>query len=215
MLNHFLNACSAIWSQDIGQLKALHSFFYSISGFAIFLENGLIPAAPFPCDSIVILSGTLARENIIDPLMIFFTIAGSAFFGSVFAYYQGKCITHLSFVQNWINKVPKEKMNSVDTLLKKYGFVALFFAKFIPVIRSLLPLIMGSRKLHFCDFVLPAIISASIWAFLLIGLGYLIPSLSPPLQYFCMKALIIVPVVFLLISICIFLFGYMKSKIRQ
>ncbi len=80
------------------------------------LESGFIPAAPFPCDSVVVLSGTLAAVGVLDPIAIMLVIIVSAGLGSWAAYLQGKWLNRLPKVQGWVNAVPQKRLEQVDVL---------------------------------------------------------------------------------------------------
>ena len=67
-------------------------------------------------------------------------------------------------------------------LLGKHGLIALFCARFIPVVRSLLPLMMGLRVHRVSKFHYFAWLSAILWTLLLCGLGLLLPLLPHQIQ---------------------------------
>ncbi|NMV23056.1 DedA family protein, partial [Vibrio parahaemolyticus] len=72
--------------------------------------------------------------------------------GSWAAYLQGKWLNRLPKVQGWVSAVPQKRLEQVDVLLSKHGLVALLCARFIPVVRSLLPLMMGLRVKRISKF---------------------------------------------------------------
>ncbi|MDF5632510.1 DedA family protein, partial [Vibrio parahaemolyticus] len=150
---------------------------YFVVAVIIFLESGFIPAAPFPCDSVVVLSGTLAAVGVLDPIMIMLVIAVSAGVGGWAAYLQGKWLNRLPKVQGCVSAVPQKRLEQVDVLLSKHGLIALFCARFIPVVRSLLPLMMGLRVKRISNFHYFAWLSAILWTLVLCGFGSLLPLL--------------------------------------
>ncbi|MDF5533581.1 DedA family protein, partial [Vibrio parahaemolyticus] len=68
MFDSIIQVLSAFWHQDFTALMAPGSagLVYFVVAVIIFLESGFIPAAPFPCDSVVVLSGTLAAVGVLD-----------------------------------------------------------------------------------------------------------------------------------------------------
>ena len=105
MFDSIIQVLSAFWHQDFTALMAPGSagLVYFVVAVIIFLESGFIPAAPFPCDSVVVLSGTLAAVGVLDPIMIMLVIAVSAGLGSWAAYLQGKWLNRLPKVQGWVS----------------------------------------------------------------------------------------------------------------
>ena len=130
----------------------------------------------------------------IDPLLILVLLIVCAALGSWMAYLQGRWLNRLPIVQRWIDSVPSEKLQMVDKLLGRHGLVALFCARFVPVVRSLLPLMMGMRVKEAPKFHYFSWLSATLWTLLLVGLGYLLPSLPEPISKTVTMGLMAAPV---------------------
>jgi membrane protein DedA with SNARE-associated domain len=196
----------ALWNQDFSILQSPGSaaLIYSIVAVLIFLESGFIPAAPFPCDSVVVLSGTLAAVGILDPIAILLLICVCAALGSWAGYLQGR-------VQGWVKAVPANRMAQVDTLLGKHGLVALFSARFIPVVRSLLPLMMGMRASKVNKFHYFSWLSAILWTLLLCSFGVLLPLLPETMSKYITAGLMAAPV----ITLCLAITSFVILKIRR
>ncbi len=203
MLDSLYNVLIALWHQDFTALMAPGSaaFIYVCVGTLILLESGFIPAAPFPCDSVVILSGTLAAVGVINAPFAFCLIFICAASGSWLGYMQGRWLNRLPRVQSWVNAVPQKRLDTVDKLLGHHGLVALFVARFIPVVRSLLPLVMGMRVSHATRFHYFSWLSALLWTLLLTGTGYILPSLPEPISKTVTMMLMMGPVITLTIAV--------------
>ncbi|MCW8335880.1 DedA family protein [Vibrio paucivorans] len=203
MLDGVISVITALWHQDFTLLQAAQSesLIYIIVGMLIFLESGLIPAAPFPCDSVVVLSGTLAAVGVLDPIATLLVITVCAATGSWVGYIQGLWLNRLPKVQSWVNAVPSKRMAQVDSLLNRHGLVALFCARFIPVVRSLLPLVMGIREHKACRFQYFSWLSATLWTLLLCTLGMLLPQLPEAISRYVMAFLMAAPIITLGIAL--------------
>ncbi|YCO00512.1 DedA family protein [Vibrio sp. VNB-15] len=213
MFDSIFQVLVALWHQDFTALMAPGSagLIYFVVAALIFLESGFIPAAPFPCDSVVVLSGTLAAVGVLDPVVIMLVIVVSAALGSWAAYLQGKWLNRLPKVQGWVNAVPAKRLEQVDMLLGKHGLIALFCARFIPVVRSLLPLMMGLRVSRVSKFHYFAWLSAILWTLLLCGLGLLLPLLPEKLNKIVTMGLMAAPVITLTLAIM----SFMLMKVRK
>ena len=66
MLDAFVSILGALWHQDFVALQNPESviMIYFCLTFLIWLESAFLPAAPLPCDSIVILSGTVSYTHL-------------------------------------------------------------------------------------------------------------------------------------------------------
>ncbi|MEH0082527.1 DedA family protein [Vibrio antiquarius] len=219
MFDSMIQVLSAFWHQDFTALMAPGGagLVYFVVAALIFLESGFIPAAPFPCDSVVVLSGTLAAVGVLDPIMIMLVIAVSTGLGSWAAYLQGKWLNRLPKVQGWVSAVPQKRLEQVDVLLSKHGLIALFCARFIPVVRSLLPLMMGLRVKRISKFHYFAWLSAILWTLILCGFGLLLPLLPENMSKAITMLLMAAPIITLVIGVLSFLFvkarrAFCKSK---
>ncbi|WCP67421.1 DedA family protein [Vibrio tubiashii] len=213
MLDAILSVLIALWNQDFSILQNSESalMIYCVVGALIFLESGFIPAAPFPCDSVVVLSGTLAAVGVLNPIAILLLICICAALGSWTAYLQGAWLNRLPKVQGWVKAVPQNRLDQVDTLLGKHGLVALFSARFIPVVRSLLPLMMGMRARTVVKFHYFSWLSAILWTLLLCSFGMLLPSLPESISKYITAGLMAAPV----ITLCAALSSIIVIKLRK
>lgn len=213
MLDALLSTLAALWQQDFSVLQTPGSavMIYCVVGTLIFLESGFIPAAPFPCDSVVVLSGTLAAVGVLHPISVFVLICLSAALGSWVGYLQGAWLNKLPRVQRWVNSVPTNRMIQVDALLGKHGLVALFCARFIPVVRSLLPLVMGMRANQVRQFHYFSWASASLWTLLLCSFGMLLPMLPEKISKYITAGLMAAPVV----TLCLAISSILLIKLRK
>ncbi|NOI83716.1 DedA family protein [Vibrio tubiashii] len=213
MLDAILSVLIALWNQNFSILQNPESalMIYCVVGALIFLESGFIPAAPFPCDSVVVLSGTLAAVGVLNPIAILLLICICAALGSWAAYLQGAWLNRLPKVQGWIKAVPQNRLDQVDALLDKHGLVALFSARFIPVVRSLLPLMMGMRARTVVKFHYFSWLSAILWTLLLCSFGMLLPSLPESISKYITAGLMAAPV----ITLCATLSSIIVIKLRK
>ncbi|RTZ14867.1 DedA family protein [Vibrio aquaticus] len=213
MLDALFSVLIALWNQDFSVLQSPESaiMIYTVVGALIFLESGFIPAAPFPCDSVVVLSGTLAAVGVLNPIVVLLLICVCAALGSWAGYLQGTWLNRLPKVQGWVKAVPKNRMQQVDSLLGKHGLIALFSARFIPVVRSLLPLMMGMRASQVNKFHYFSWLSAILWTLLLCSFGMLLPMLPEAVSKYITAALMAAPV----ITLCVALSSLLVIKLRR
>lgn len=217
MFESFMAIFSALWHQNFSILENPESIamIYFCVTFVIFLESALLPAAPLPCDSIVILAGTLGAMGIIDFKVIVLLLTLAAAIGSWVAYMQGRWLKHLPKVQSWVNLVPAHRMKTVDNLLFRHGLIALFIARFIPVVRSLLPLMMGIRiknQVHFFRF---AWLSAIAWVLLLTGIGYSLTFLPEKVAHIATVGLMLAPFATLGLGIMTLIISWIIKKDKK
>ncbi|GAL22488.1 DedA protein [Vibrio maritimus] len=73
MLDATQDVLIAIWNQDFDALLSPGSavLIYILVTIFIGLESSFLPAAPLPCDSIVVLVGTLSAVGVLNPFLAF------------------------------------------------------------------------------------------------------------------------------------------------
>ncbi|NOH80141.1 DedA family protein [Vibrio sp. RE86] len=217
MLDALLAVFIALWNQDFSVLQSPESavMIYCVVGILIFLESGFIPAAPFPCDSVVVLSGTLAAVGVLNPIAVLLLIFVAAALGSWAGYLQGTWLNKLPKVQGWVDAVPNNRMAQVDRLLGKHGLVALFSARFVPVVRSLLPLMMGMRASQVSKFHYFSWLSALLWTLLLCSFGMLLPMLPDAISKYITAGLMAAPVITLSLAISSFVLIKLRKSLSK
>ncbi|GFR59490.1 membrane protein [Elysia marginata] len=217
MLDSFVSIFLALWHQDFVALQNPESMvmIYVCLTFVIWLESAFLPAAPLPCDSVVILAGTLGAMGVIDFKTIVVLLILAAAIGSWFAYLQGRWLDHLPRVKGWVHRVPAHRMQTVDTLLNRHGVIALFVARFIPVVRSLLPLMMGLRVKNQNRFFRFAGLSAAAWVVLLTGVGYMLTLLPENIARITTMVLMIAPFATLGVAIVSIATGWIIRRYKK
>lgn len=140
----------------------------------LFLENGLLPAAFLPGDSLLILLGVLIAKGTLNfPLaLLLLTVAASL--GSWISYLQGKLLENNRVVKSWLAHLPDHYHQQAHRMFHRHGLSALLIGRFIAFVRTLLPTIaglsgLGNSRFHFFNWI-----SAFSWVFILTLLGFLL-----------------------------------------
>lgn len=217
MFDKFFYVIDSICSQNFAAFNdpSMLLAVYACVGLAIFIDSAFLPAAPMPCDSVVILSGTLGAMGVIDFSTMLCVLICCALVGSYAAYLQGHYLNKLKFVKKWMGVVPIETMQRVDNLIFKRGFLSLFVARFIPVVRPLTPLIIGLRTNNaFAGFKIGGqlLVSSIAWIAVLMGLGAVVTLFPDNLKHIAMTVIIVSPVATACVGVAGGLFKYFHSK---
>lgn len=167
---------------------------YVLLFFIIFAETGLIVASflmPFlPGDALIFAVGMIAAndqqshlhiEYIIPLLML------AAILGDNLNYYIG------SRFGSWLLDNPDRffiKAKHIDkatTFFEEHGKKAIIIARFMPVVRTIIPFICGTTKLEYKTFITYSFIGAVLWVGAISLLGYFFGGFSfvqSNLEYF-------------------------------
>lgn len=178
---------------------------YGMLFMIILLENGILPAAFLPGDSLLFLTGVLISQDVFHFGLINVILISGAAFGTWLGYIQGRWLGNTKIVKSWMEHLPEKYHKKSEVLFHKYGLQALFIGRFIAFVRTLLPMMAGLSGLHSKKFHIYNWISATLWISLIVTLGYLFGN-SPFFKDYekqIMSLLMLIPV-FLLVMGLIF-----------
>ena len=144
----------ALWQQDFETLAnpSLVWTLYILLFMILFLENGLLPAAFLPGDSLLILVGVLIAKGTMGfPLtIVILTVAASL--GCWVSYIQGRWLGNTRTVQGWLSHLPAHYHQRAHNLFHRHGLSALLVGRFLAFVRTLLPTIAGLSGLSNARF---------------------------------------------------------------
>lgn len=187
---------------------------YGILFLIIFLENGLLPAAFLPGDSLLLLAGALVAQGSLHFILTVLVLSTAAAMGCWFSYLQGRWLGKTKTVQGWMSKIPAHYHQRAHQLFHRHGFFALLIGRFLAFVRTLLPTIAGLSALDAKRFQIFNWLSAVLWVTVVTSLGYLI-SLTPLYKHHeaaVMNGLMILPVALLVIGLIGSLIVVLKKK---
>lgn len=210
---------TALWYQDYVTLSnpsliwAIYIMLFTI----LFLENGVLPAAFLPGDSLLILVGVLIAKGTMNyPLTIVVLTAGASL-GCWIGYIQGKWLGNTRIVKGWLSHLPEHYHQRAHGLFHRHGLAALLIGRFLAFVRTLLPMIAGLAGLKDSRFQIFNWLSGLLWVLILTSLGYGFGKSPIFLQYEhrIMNILMLIPVGLLLIGLVGSIFVVMKKKMTS
>ncbi|KGD70679.1 membrane protein [Tatumella morbirosei] len=164
----------ALWQQDFETLAdpSLVWAIYGILFIILFLENGLLPAAFLPGDSLLILVGVLIAKGTMGFPLTILILTTAASLGCWISYIQGRWLGNTPLVQKWLAHLPAQYHQRAHSLFHRHGLSALLVGRFIAFVRTLLPTIAGISGLKSARFQFFNWISALLWVVILTVAGY-------------------------------------------
>ncbi|MDR0218402.1 MAG: DedA family protein [Enterobacteriaceae bacterium] len=195
----------ALWHQDYETLAnpSLAWVIYALLFIILFLENGVLPAAFLPGDSLLILVGVLIAQGAMTfPTTLLILTAGASL-GCWLGYLQGRWLGNTKLVQGWLAHLPAHYHQRAHNLFHRHGLSALLIGRFLAFIRTLLPTLAGLAGLNNARFQLFNWLSGLLWVAILTTLGYALGKSALFRQYeqYVMNFLVLLPIVLLLIGL--------------
>ncbi|WP_075182683.1 DedA family protein [Pantoea sp. 1.19] len=165
---------NALWHQDFETLAdpSLVWAIYFVLFMILFLENGLLPAAFLPGDSLLILVGVLIAKGTMNFPLTLLILTTAASLGAWVSYIQGKWLGNTRTVQNWLSHLPAQYHQRAHQLFHRHGLSALLVGRFLAFVRTLLPTIAGLSGLNNARFQFFNWMSGFLWVLILTVLGF-------------------------------------------
>ncbi|PWC17878.1 DedA family protein [Brenneria corticis] len=165
---------NALWHQDFDVLAdpKLVWTIYLLLFLILFLENGLLPAAFLPGDSLLILVGVLVAKGTMNFPFTIVLLTTAASLGCWVSYIQGKWLGNTRIVQSWLSHLPAHYHQRAHQLFHRHGLSALLIGRFLAFVRTLLPTIAGLSGLNNARFQFFNWMSGLLWVLILVSLGF-------------------------------------------
>ncbi|RLM20567.1 hypothetical protein BIY29_14985 [Brenneria alni] len=206
----------ALWQQDFDLLAdpKLVWTIYVLLFLILFLENGLLPAAFLPGDSLLILVGVLVAKGTMNFPFTIVLLTTAASLGCWVSYIQGKWLGNTRIVQGWLAHLPAHYHQRAHQLFHRHGLSALLVGRFLAFVRTLLPTIAGLSGLNNARFQFFNWMSALLWVLILVSLGFALGKTPVFLKYEdeLMFFLMLLPLALLFIGLFGSLFVLWRKK---
>lgn len=160
----------------IALIERYNNWVYILLFLLIFAETGLIVASflmPFiPGDALIFSIGLVAQDGLLNIYLIIPLLIFAALLGDNLNYYVGRRFGEYIMNSNNNRFIKKEHILKAKAFFEENGKNSIIIARFIPVIRTIVPFICGSTKLHYPTFLLFSFIGAVLWVGVVGSLGY-------------------------------------------
>lgn len=178
----------------------------------IYAETGLIIGFIFPGDALLFTAGLLCGSDLaVNIWLLVFSVAAAAVAGNITGYYTGKLFGTRLLKKKDTFFFKQRHFDNSREYYEKYGGLALIAGRFLPVIRTFVPILAGTIEINFWKFNLYNVVGAFLWAGSLIPLGYLvgkkIPASVDNIEYFVLGITVV--------TMTIMIRGVIKYKRRS
>jgi membrane-associated protein len=144
---------------------------YGLLFFVIFMETGFVVTPFLPGDSLIFAAATFAATGVLNPWLIFGLCATAAILGDTANYWIGHKVGAKAYTGE-VKWVKKEYMERTHAFFEKHGGIAIFLARFVPIIRTFAPFVAGVGQMPYGYFIRWNIIGGITWVATFTLLGY-------------------------------------------
>lgn len=150
----------------------------------IFAENGVLAGFFLPGDSLLITAGILIGSGAVAlsfPVLAMLLVA-AAILGEGVGYYIGRSLGQKLYSRPDSRFFKREHLMRTHAFYEKHGGKTIILARFIPIVRTFVPVVAGAAGMTLKRFMLFNIVGGVLWvlAGLFLGswLGQLIPNIG-------------------------------------
>jgi membrane-associated protein len=140
--------------------------------FVIFAETGLAVGFFLPGDSLLVVSGLFAaagKLNIWFVLIAFFL--GSAI-GDSTGYWTGRVMGKTLFNREDSFIFKPSRVEKAHAFFEKYGPKTVIPARFVPIVRTFAPIVIGAAEMPYSKFLTYSILGGLLWINSMVLAGY-------------------------------------------
>ncbi len=161
---------------------------------AIFLESGVPFGFFLPGASLLFTAGLLAGQGFFNPWVLVPLVTLAAVLGDNVGYWIGSRYGIKLFLRPDSRFFKHEHLERAKEFYEKYGRQAVLFARFVPIVRTFVPIVAGVVQMNYRTFFIFNIIGALAWAAGVTTLGVFLGNIPFVEKYFTLIVLGIIAV---------------------
>lgn len=190
------------------------SLTYLIIFGIIFIETGLVIMPFLPGDSILFAAGALANTTELNIVVLLVVTIIAAILGDTVNFAIGRKFGHLIHHDGKTRFIKPSHWQQADDFIVKYGTISVFYARFVPIVRTIVPFVVGMSDLKYSKFLKFNIIGGIVWTTSFLLLGYFFGGIPFVEKHF---ELIILSIIFVSIVPVFVKIGmeYFKNKKKE
>lgn len=182
---------------------------YGALALIIFLETGAMVFF-LPGDSLLVTAGVYAAKGDLNIVLLNVILIPCAILGDATSYWIGVKTGPKIFNKPRSRLFRPEHVQAAHRFYDKHGGKAIIIARFMPLVRTFVPVIAGVAGMPYRRFATYNVVGGTAWVFSMTVLGYFVGTAFPAVTKHMEK--VIVVVVFL--SILPGIIEYIKAKRR-
>ena len=179
----------------IDPLQIIEALGYLGIFLIIFAESGVFIGFFLPGDSLLLTAGLLATQGTLSIWLLLVIVPIAAILGDTVGYSFGRYIGPRLFTKEDSFFFNKNHIQRSREFYEKYGPRAILLARFMPIIRTFVPIIAGVGQMKYPKFVAYNAVGGFLWADLFLLAGFFLGRAIPDLENYILPIVVVVIVV--------------------
>lgn len=161
----------------------------------VFTESGLFFGFFLPGDSLLFTAGFLASQGYMPIIWLLVLSFVAAVAGDNVGYYFGKKTGPKIFTKEDSFFFRKSHIDKARAFYERYGKMTIILARFVPVVRTFVPIVAGVGQMDYKTFFKFNIIGGFLWTWGIVLMGYLLGNIIPNAERY------LTPIVLVIIAV--------------
>ncbi|MGI8641633.1 MAG: DedA family protein [Pyrinomonadaceae bacterium] len=194
-------------------LNTFGGYVYFALFFIIFAETGLAVGFFLPGDSLLVVSGLFAAAGKLNVALVLIAFFLGSVIGDSTGYWTGRIMGKTLFNREKSLIFKPGRVAKAKAFFDKYGVKTIILARFVPIVRTFAPLVIGATEMPYIKFLTFSVLGGLLWILTMVLAGYFLggvieSAFNIKLEDHIEKVVIVV----VLLSILPPIFEFLKSR---
>src|SRR6478735_12824274 len=131
--------------------------------FVVFAETGLAVGFFLPGDSLLVVSGLFAAAGKLNVALVMLAFFLGSVIGDSTGYWTGRWMGKTLFNREDSHIFKPSRVEKAHAFFEKYGVKTVVLARFVPIVRTFAPLVVGATGMKYATFLTYSIIGGAMW----------------------------------------------------
>lgn len=199
----FISACI-----NLDPIAILKTGSYLGIALVIFAESGLLVGIFLPGDSLLFAAGLLSVAGFFSVGPLIFIVVIAAIVGDSVGYWFGANVGVNFFKRKDSFFFKQEYLKRTERFYQTYGGRAVVLARFVPIIRTIAPILAGIGSMTYKKFLSYNMLGGALWGAGMVALGYSLGSVIPDSERYILP----ISLVIIVLSFLPILFNILRGK---
>jgi membrane-associated protein len=153
-------------------LGLLGNYVYFGLWFVIFAETGLAVGFFLPGDSLLVVSGLFAAAHKLNVYLVMIAFFLGSVIGDNTGYWTGRVMGKRLFNRESSRIFKPSRVEKAHAFFEKYGVKTVVLARFVPIVRTFAPLVVGAAEMPYTTYFIYSVIGGLLWISSMVLAGY-------------------------------------------
>jgi membrane-associated protein len=158
----------------------------------VFAESGLMVGFFFPGDSLLFTAGVLASAQFLNIWILIPLVFSAAILGDNIGYWIGRKAGEKLFDRENSFFFRRSNAEKAKQFFAEHGSRAVILARFVPVVRTFVPVVAGIGKMDYKKFFLFDLIGGVVWGIGLPLAGFLLGTSVPDIDRYLLPIIAVI-----------------------